>query len=578
MKVMKRIFAAAAALIMACTMYIPVFAANDNNTLTIHSKTDGHTYQAYQVFDGDYYEGVLSNIEWGTGVKNTDALLNELTTGSLSEYFSGAESAEDIAKVLGAKDSPFTDNSELLDDLADIIGSEEYLSDTYQASGAPTGNDGAYTYQISGLADGWYFVKEDTLTDTENNAYTKFMLRVVNDTEVDAKADVPPIDKKIDGATDTDPGTSGDVTANNASIGDKIPYKVTSTVPNMDGYEKYYFVVTDTLSEGLTFNSDVAVAIGGTTLGNDDYTVETAESGEQTVVTIVFNNFLQYKEQAGDAILITYTATLNEDAVIGTAGNPNSVDLIYSNNPNVEDDGTPGNPNKPDEDSPVGHTPDKVTYTYVTGVRLTKVNTDSMRLDGAEFKISGTRLNTTVVYRDVYTEDAAGTYWKLKDGTYTTEAPNTDPDTGNGDQYESTDTKYRLEEQKETVQSSEQVAEIGYVGSDGILRFDGLAAGEYAITEITAPDGYNLLDSPINITIGWTEPAVPGQPCTWTVEGGNASVENGIVLITVENEAGSLLPETGGIGTVIFYVVGGGLMVTAAVLLIVRRRMSGKEQ
>ena len=49
MKVMKRIFAAAAALIMACTMYIPVFAANDNNTLTIHSKTDGHTYQAYQV-------------------------------------------------------------------------------------------------------------------------------------------------------------------------------------------------------------------------------------------------------------------------------------------------------------------------------------------------------------------------------------------------------------------------------------------------------------------------------------------------------------------------------------------------
>lgn len=578
MKAMKRTFAMLIALIMVWTMYVPVFAANDDNTLTINSKTAGHTYQAYQVFDGDYYEGILSNVKWGTGVNGDELLAALEADDTLKSYFAYAENAADIAEVLSAEDSEFTDNSELIDAFADVVA--EHLAGTPVQSGDAVESGGNYVYTIGNLADGYYFVKEAAMADDENNSYTKFMLQVVGDTTVNAKADVPPIDKKIDGANDTDPGTTDDTEENNASIGDTIPFKVTSKVPNMDGYEKYYFVVTDTFSNGLTFNGDIAISIDknrDNTMGEDekltadtDYTVETAGQ----TVTIIFKNFIQYKNITGADILITYSATLNDNAVIGTGGNENSVDLTYSNNPNVSDDGTPGNPDKPDSDSPVGETPDETTYTYATGVELTKVDPDRNRLEGAEFQISGTRVNKVVVYRDVYTESANGEYWKLKDGTYTTEAP----DTGNADDYDSVDTKYALEEEREVVESEDEVAAVGYVGSDGILRFDGLAAGKYEITELTAPDGYNLLDGPITINIGWTAPAAPGGDCTWTVTGGNAQVnDSGIITITVENEKGSTLPETGGVGTVIFYVVGAGLMLGAAVLLVVKKRTSEKD-
>lgn len=557
MKAIKKWTTMALALIMMFALALPAGAAGDNNTLTITSKTSGHTFQAYQVFDGDYYEGVLSNVTWGDDVDGVALLAALKADGNLGTHFTNCTTATHVAEVLSGEGSPFTDNSELLDDLADVVSN--HLKASHTDSGAPSGQAPNFTYTITGLKDGYYFVNEADMSNANNNAYTKFMLQVVGDTTVAAKADVPTIDKSF-----AEGGNQGD-----ASIGDEINFKLTSKVPNMDGYDKYFFVVHDTLSTGLSFKEgSVAVKVGTETLTpNDDFTV----THSNQTLKIVLNDFIQYKESQPNAnIEITYTATLNENAVVGVEDNPNDVYLVYSNNPNVVYEGD----NEPSGDDPVGETPHDRTYTYVTGLELKKVDADGNALTGAQFQLSGTTLNTVLVYKDQFTLDDEGTYWKLKDGTYTTTAPS-----GNDELYESTTDKYTRERVKDTVQNAGTTNATGTVGDDGILRFDGLSAGTYTITEMVAPDGYNLLDEPIQITISWSAPSTEGGDCTWTVSGvQGATVQNGIITMTIENDKGSTLPETGGIGTTIFYVVGGILVVGAGVLLVAKKRMNADNE
>ena len=558
MKAIKKWTTMALTLIMMFALALPAGAAGDNNTLTITSKTSGHTFQAYQVFDGDYYEGVLSNVTWGDDVDGVALLAALKADGNLGTHFTNCTTATHVAEVLSGEGSPFTDNSELLDDLADVVSN--HLKASHTDSGAPSGQAPNFTYTITGLKDGYYFVNEADMSNANNNAYTKFMLQVVGDTTVAAKADVPTIDKSF-----AEGGNQGD-----ASIGDEINFKLTSKVPNMDGYDKYFFVVHDTLSTGLTFKAgSVAVKVGDDNLTTTtDYTV--THSGQ--TLKIVLNNFIQYKDQTNADIEITYTATLNENALVGVEDNPNDVYLVYSNNPNVVYDGD----NEPTEDDPVGETPHDKTYTYVTGLELKKVDPDRNPLTGAKFKIEGDGVKTVLVYKDQFTVDNEnGTYWKLKDGTYTTTAPDGD----SSDKYDDTETKYKRETVKDKVETSAGVAAEGYVDNDGILRFDGLSAGTYTITEMVAPDGYNLLDGPIQITISWSAPDTEGGDCTWAVSGvQGADVQNGIITLTIENDKGSTLPETGGIGTTIFYVVGGILVVGAGVLLVAKKRMNADNE
>ena len=128
----------------------------------------------------------------------------------------------------------------------------------------------------------------------------------------------------------------------------------------------------------------------------------------------------------------------------------------------------------------------------------------------------------------------------------------------------------------ETVTVTEEVEVAGVVDNDGILRFDGLAAGEYTITELKAPDGYNLLATPVKITINWTAPVAPSAVCTWTVNGEDggeeAKVENGIVKLSIVNESGLLLPSTGGAGTTAFYIAGIILILGGSVLFFIKKR------
>lgn len=567
-----------------------VLAAGEDHQIEIHSATQGHTYEAYQIFSGNFSGGVLTDVEWGSGLENSqdgNSLLSALKgNDSLKDYFEKCESASDVAEKLAEQDGALMDDSSLLDAFAETASG--CLSSTKAVSGVPAGDAASgYTYTIGGLDDGYYLIKETALSagNETGNAYTKFILQVMGeDVRINAKAEAPKLEKKIDGDNDTDPKSTGEVSANNAAIGDVIPYKLTSRVPAMDGYETYYFVVEDTLSAGLTFVEDsVRVRIGEKDLSPEtDFTVEKEPetvSGQQQTLRIILKSFIQYRGDAGEEILLTYSARLNEHAVVGTIGNKNAAKLIYSNNPN---ENAGGDPDKPGPDSPTGETPLAETYTYVTGLKLIKTDMQGRKLTGATFWLEGERINQIVVYRDVFTEDPQGTYWKLKDGTYTNEAPVTDGGPGdNSSQYDSTEKKYQRSTAKEVISVTQGVQLSETVNCDGELRFDGLAAGTYTITEVKAPDGYNLLKEPIEITIDWEAPSETSAACVWKVSGNaggeKAVIKDGVAELTIANESGLLLPSTGGSGTDAFYVLGGLLAAAGVFLLAVNLKRKARE-
>lgn len=554
----RKLFALVLTAMMLLALTLPAFA-DEAYSITIKNTAAGHTYEAYQIFQGDLSEQagkkVLSNVEWGTGVNGTALLAALKADSTLKDDFAKYESAADVAKVLEG----YANDAEKTQAFAKLAG--EHLNGT--ATGT-SGEQAEGKYVISNLPAGYYLVKDkDGVSITGHDAYTRYILEVVGDVEVTAKVDVPTIDKKI---------VEGDekVSVNEASIGDKIPYEVTSKVPDMTGYEKYFFVVNDTMSKGLTFNNDVAITVNDKALVKDtDFTVTATTNAEGvTTIKIVFINFIQYKGQKGADIVINYSATLNEKAEIGVAGNENKVDLVYSNNPNADYKGD----NEPGENDPVGKAPEVKTETYTTELTISKTDDKSNKLTGAAFRLTGNGVNVVIVTGEVYVEDAEGTFWKLNDGTYTDVAPAEDG--SNDDKYASTTVKYK-KETTVTIQPVEgtTVNVEGFVDADGKLTFTGLGAGEYTLTEIVTPIGYNTID-PITFTVSFD-----AATKKFSTNNGNIQVgEDNTLSTTVVNKAGSTLPSTGGMGTTLFYVLGALLAVGAGVLLATRKKMSAESR
>lgn len=431
-------------------------------------------------------------------------------------------------------------------------------------------------YQFSDMELGYYAIV-DTTTEGE---YIKPVTAVVLNTitpnrEIEVKADKPSIDKNID--EDNNLETDNDrVDVNNAAIGDTITYVIDSKVPEMIGYKKYFFIVKDTMSKGLTYNNNMVITIGDKTLDADtDYTLTVTENEDGTTdLKIVFNNFLQYntEEFIGDKIEITYTAILNENAELYTDANTNEVYLEYSANPSVDYDGE----NEPDYDEddkdkePLGETPVVTVETFTTALELIKVDPVGNRLQGAEFTLTGETLNIVRVTTVSFEPAADGEYWKLTDGSFTTTDPESEIDGApvNKDAYESLTDKYAKVISVELKETEGGTVSIdGAVGEDGVLRFEGLKAGTYTITELKAPDGYNILDDEVKVTINW-------DPTTETFTYGNAVDSDGAARITVVNQIGSELPSTGGPGTILLYVIGGIMLLGAAILLITKKIMT----
>ena len=337
------------ALVMVFTMASTVMAAAESYSITVKNTNaaisiSGNTYNAYKIFDVTYSQ---------------DKAHFAYTVAKEFEGFSytvGDKSYRGDALVSYVSD--LTNDSEALDAFAKAALKYATENKIAAAGNATVGAD-SETATINVPSAGYYLVT-GTVTAPKGQTITAACALTTTKpkAEIDVKADAPSIDKKIvEGKSK--------VEANTAGIGDTVSYEITSKVPNMKGYTKYFFVMEDTLSKGLTFNDDVAVKIGNTTLTQDtDYTLTTTNNSDGTTsIEIVFKNFIQYKKQVGAAITVTYSATVNQDAELDpTVGNPNDVRLIYSNNPNAEGKGT----DKPATGDATGETPKSIVKTYVT--------------------------------------------------------------------------------------------------------------------------------------------------------------------------------------------------------------------
>ena len=507
------------ALVMVFALATTAFAANSTaHTITVTGGKPGHTYSAYQVFKGDISDGKLTNIEWGDSVDGT-AILAALKTGEGSAY-AGCASAEAVAAVLEG----FRDDSAEIDAFAKVVGAHLKTA----AAGTSTATQSSYTISVTG--DGYYLVK-DTGTIGTDDAATKYLLKVIKDETIAVKTTIPDVSKKILSSTRNEKGIS-------AAVGQSVSFQLDSEVPSMDGYDTYTFKIHDTLSSGLTFNNDVVVKIDGTALTEDtDYTVTVTEQN----ITIEFLNMINRKSAAGKEIEVTYSATVNNQALTKDKED-NTVHLEYSNNPGEGGTGT---------------TQNKKVYVYDFDIVIDKWaqgSPSNIKLANAMFVLKNNE-GKYYKYTAASGDNAAKVEWV---------AVTTEPETN--------------DKTAEQIKAAWETCGVTVVTTDanGAAKFQGLATGNYYLKEIAAPAGYNLLksDVAVNITATYNDDGTLATTSA-TVGENNGQYSQSA---SVENKSGTQLPSTGGMGTTIFYVLGSILVIGAVVLLVTKKRMSASDK
>ena len=549
MRKVKKLLGLLLAAVMVLAMGVPTFAASGSYTLTISGASDGHTYEAYQIFAGDLSENeqTLSNVKWGDGV-NGEALLAALKgTEEEPTAYQTCMTAADVAKVLES----YENNSSEMKAFADIAG--QHLTKTTSGT-ASAYNEDSKSYTISGLAAGYYLVKDKDDSVPGTDAYTDFILKVVQNTTVTPKSDVPTVEKKVQ-EDDKYPQDGGYGNGYNDvadwNIGDAVPFKLIGTLPtNFADYDIYQYIFHDTLSDGLDLNEgSIKVYYASDKAGTDKteiplgkYEVEApgTEGTDQCSFEVAFADLTSVEGvTANKYIIVEYTATLNKDAEIGLPGNPNKVYLEFSNNPNSGGEGD------------TGKTPEDKVIVFTYELDVTKVDgaDADTKLEDAEFKLYDENGKYVIV-------DA--------DGKVTGWADN--------------------EAGGSTLKSDK----------NGLFKVIGLDDGTYYLKETKAPDGYNKITEPIEIVItaatendqNWEAGEGPKDALTAleiqvtvgsSETSGNGDTETGIVATDIQNNKGAELPGTGGMGTTIFYVLGAILVLGAGGLLIARRRTDSEK-
>lgn len=527
-KAMKKLMAALLAVAMVCAMAIPAFAdGTGSNTLTINGTTDGHTYEAYQVFTGDLKGSVLSNIVWGDGVDGAAILADSELPATLR----GTSSATELATRLEGLPS----NSDDVNTFAKVVS--KYLHVSAKHISTASGK----TYTINNLPDGYYFIKDATDTMPEGATYSRYMLSIVTNLAINAKDTTVTLDKEIQHNETGEWGVVGD-----NQIGDTVKFRTITTVPDTTGYTDYTYAIHDTMSPELTSKvktkSDITIKVNDTTVLDATYysvTVDSTNSNKFTVSVKIIDAVKAGVLHANDKLYTYYTGVLNESAKIYDKGcQDNEAYLEYSNNP------TSGG---------TGETPKKKVYDWTFKVDATKVdgaNPDT-KLEGAVFvlsKVSGLDLEPNKNGNPTKNLDKLIELVDNNNGTYT--VANT-----------TTTTTYTM--------TTPTGGKISIKGLDDETK--------YYLYETKAPDGYNALTAPVEIKI---------TDNTYDIIGNQIVTQPNVVVneynatsgvgFNVENNAGTTLPGTGGIGTTIFYVIGGGLMVAAAILLITKKRMENR--
>lgn len=628
-----RLLSLALVFLLALTVAVPVFAADDqtltitiNNAPGLNNMVDNQ-FTAYQIFKGkankdgekkenewdatEWNNWTLADIQWGDDINTPQTLVEAIGKATKEDWpefwpepgtqnvFDGitysrddpAASAEKVADILVKND-----NNAFLQAFSEFV---VHGQDTrgqkgrgYVQNGVKSKAAGDHSKStITVKAQGYYLIAEDHALN--QGAESEFILAVLGDQTINLKADVPTVDKNIVTATDPKEETSkGDA----AGVGDKVTFRLTGTVAkNIDTYKTYKYVFTDKLSKGLTYQKDAKVYLkrgeqnyainGGYTVTpvNEEGPVTTLPGGDTTIKidftdlkTITVPDLADFGGiKAGDEIIVEYTAVLNENSVIGSTGNLNDVKLTYSNDPHSDS---------------TGETTTTEVHVFSFGLDLKKVGSDEpdQGLRGASFVLKKEEGGVIryAKFKDqwILTKDGVQTFYDTKGGadSASTELQGT-----------VTGPIRRLTEWVEKTTYDSEIVSDGlkshYLLTSGeggaIPDVYGLDEGKYALEEVVTPDGYNTMkDLSITIAAKFNEVTGDLESVTYTgsdgrpqeydsanngTEGPTKGVfSSGLLPDTLVNQKAPLLPFTGGIGTVIFYVVG-GLLVAGAVTYIV---------
>lgn len=303
---------------------------------------------------------------------------------------------------------------------------------------------------------------------------------------------------------------------NVAEIGTYVKFTIQITVKDKAPVN---YKLVDEMTDGLTFVKNetypLTVTVNENTLDAANYKV--TETTEPRGFTLTFNNNAEGSAsilKTDDVVTVTYYAQINEKAKIADEANVNKARVEYGTNSHTEYDKTE-------------------TYVWKMNiVKYTKEQGSEKKLAGATFQLS---------------RDAAGAQViKL---------------------VKVDDTTYRLALPTETDTAVDTIT----TGETGELVINGLADGEYYLTETKAPRGYNLLREPVKVTVAHK---TENGKLTETSFVANQTETDTSGVVKVENNAGAELPSTGGIGTTVFYVLGSAMALGAVILLVTKKRMA----
>ena len=472
MKHVKRIVGFVLALAMVLALSVGAFAAAVNEgRITIDNAITGQTYTIYEILHLESYNkesnaySYKATAAWKDFVERKDIKGTYLVTNDQG-YVTWVENADAAAFA------------KLAQAYAANLSSNQGRTKAISA-----------TVVFDNLDLGYYLV------DTTNP-----------DVTIEEKNAVPTNEKEVE-----EDSTNAYGKTNDADIGQTVNFK--STITAQAGAENYLF--HDKMSAGLTFTAVTKVTLNGTDVAAENYEVVTTGLTDDCTFEVRFTQAFCDTLKANDKIVISYTATLNENAVVGVEGNPNESKIEYG------------------QSGKTTTTPPSTTTTYTWDLEVLKYgNGDKEKVlkDARFVLLNKNKDKVAVVVNGKLTGwvdvPAAG-----EDGTVTWSA--------------------------NTVLTT---------NAQGKIKISGLDSDTYYLREIEAPAGYNGLGQDVEVKITGATKAEDSATLTYTT-----------VVAEINNQSGTELPSTGGMGTTVFYILGSVLVLGAAVVLVTRKRMKERD-
>lgn len=498
MKLIKKIVAIMFAFMMVVSMSCNVKAdegtsSTKKGTITITNAKEGETYKLYKILslesysytgndkdNGNYAYTLTGDTKWDNFIetKATDYFEFDKTNTYLTWKGSTDETRVKEFAQLALKYARTKSNN------------VQPLKEVERTKSS--------TVKFDDLDLGYYLV--------DSSVGSLCVLNTTNpDLTIAEKNGVPSVEK---GVSNIQNGTYE--STNNVSIGDTVYFQTTITA--QPGAQNY--VLHDKMTKGLTLKNDsIVVKKGESPVATSDYTLKTSGFIDGCTFEIVFVQTFCDGLQKDEKITVTYSATLNANAVIGNDANTNT---------------------------------NKTLLSYGDSQKTTEVTTNTKTFKMDVFKYTENRNDKT---KKDGLADAVFTLKKVGK-TNTINFVKETPDEINGDIY--------------------RVAKTGETGTvttitspdSGKFTIKGLSAGTYKLEETKQPAGYNKLSGPVTVVID-----MDGKVTVGGTE---------VTQVDVENKTGTVLPSTGGMGTTMIYLIGGVLVLGSGVVLVTKRRVKGK--